>query len=61
MLKTKVALDRRDIRLLHKVWLALTEHFEAQRHGHNHKFQALEKALENAEDEMGPPEDYEVM
>ncbi len=58
--KYKEALDRRDRRLLHKVWLCAVEHYEAMREGHSHKRDALFKALEKAEDEMGPPEEYEV-
>ena len=53
------ALDRRDKRLFHAIWLTVTEALEAQREGHTHKWGDVQKALDKAEDEMGPPEDYD--
>ena len=61
VLKSKEALDRRDRRLMHKIWQAAVDAIEAQKQGHTHKWQALQDALDKAEDEMGPPEEYEVL
>lgn len=58
--KTEEALDRRDRRLMHRIWLAAVEALEAARQGHNDKWRALQNALEKAEDEIGPPEEYEI-
>lgn len=52
------ALDRRDKRLMHKIWLAVTEALERQRRGHTDGWAKVQEALDNAEDEMGPPEEY---
>ena len=51
-------LDKRDLGLLHKVWSAASEAMWKQSQGHADGWVKLLKALDNAEDEMGPPEEY---
>lgn len=60
MLKTKKALDRRDRRLLHALRVAATEAMWQQAHGHANGWDKLQKALDKADDEMGPVEDFEI-
>ena len=59
MLKSEKALDKRDKRLMHKIWFAAAAALEAQRKGHSHKWQALQDAMDAAEDEMGPVSEYD--
>ena len=58
--KTHIELDRRDRKLLHVVWLRAVEYIDSASKGHSDGRAALETALEQAEDEMGSPEEFEV-
>lgn len=57
-MRTQKQFDKRDRKLLHAVWLATVNALHRASHGHNDGWQKLEKALGNAEDEMGSPEDF---
>lgn len=59
-MKTNKSLDKRDRRLLHAVWLATTNALFRQAHGHTDGWDAVQKALDKAEDELGSPEEFEV-
>lgn len=54
------ALDQRDLKILYKVWLAATEDSFARSHGHTNKADALQKALDHAEDILGNVEEYPI-
>jgi hypothetical protein len=58
-MKSKAQLDKRDRRLLHKIRAAAEHALHRAAHGHNDGWQPLRDALEKAEDEMGPIEDFE--
>ena len=53
-------LDQRDRKLLRDIWLATTNALFKQAHGHTDGWDAVQKALDKAEDIMGEPEDYEI-
>ena len=59
MTKAKEELDLRDRRLLHAIWLNVVNALERNRHGHTDGWTNVQKSLDEAEDEMGPPEDFE--
>jgi hypothetical protein len=57
-MKTKKQLDKRDRKLLHKIWLTVTWAIEKQSQGHSDGWDDVQKALDKAVDEMGDPEDF---
>ena len=59
-LKTAKALDRRDRKLLHAIRVAAEEALNEMSFGHTFMLDELRKALDKADDEMGPYEDFEV-
>jgi hypothetical protein len=58
-LKSERQLDKRDRRLLHKIRAAAEHALQRASRGHNDGWQKLRDALNKADDELGPIEDFE--
>ena len=57
-MKTEKQLNKRDRKLLHDIRVKAEIAFDRQRYGHSNGWQSLRDALDKADDEMGPIEDF---
>lgn len=57
-MKTEKQLNKRDRKLLHDIRVKAEIAFDRARFGHNNGWQPLRDALDKADDEIGPIEDF---